>query len=284
MHSYQQAFYELKEALNALYDANEATAITHALLEHITGRSKLQRLLEKDTCFDDNQERQYIEAKEKLLKGFPLQYTTGVQWFDNLPFYVNEHVLIPRPETEELVDWIVEDWKHEKELAIIDIGTGSGNIPISIKLKMPDAYVFGCDLSNEALKVARINAKSFNAVVDLFEFDMAKETSWEQLKLYDVIVSNPPYIPMEEKEIIDSNVKEFEPNMALFAPENDPFFFYKMIAENGKAHLKKGGVIYCEFHRDFGKETKAVFENCGYTVMLRKDMHGNDRMLKAYFS
>jgi release factor glutamine methyltransferase len=279
---YSAAFQKLKKSLTGLYDEGEATAIAHDVMEYITGYNKLQRLSEKEKLFDEGQQRQFEEAEARLLHGEPLQYITGTQWFLGRPFQVNKHVLIPRPETEELVTWVAEEWKGSTDISILDIGTGSGCIPISLKLLMPAAIVSSCDVSSDALETAKKNAASLGAEMNFVDIDFLNESNWQQLQKYDVIVSNPPYIPVSEQETLDKNVREFEPATALFVPDGDPLIFYRRIALFGKSHLKDGGAIYCELHRDYAEKTKGLFEQMGYTnTTLRNDMHGNMRMLKA---
>lgn len=283
MLSYQQAFYNLKDALQAVYAAGEATFIAHAILEEITQKTKLERLSEKDSLLSPDQQARWEQAKIQLLEGTPLQYVTGVQWFLGMPFLVNQQVLIPRPETEELVQWIAADQKYKAAPAILDIGTGSGCIPIALKHKLPAARVTSCDISDSALQVAMQNAARLGATIDFHLLDFLREDTWASLDAYDVIVSNPPYIPFGEKEALDKNVRDFEPHTALFVPSDDALLFYRRIAVFGKTHLKPEGAIYCELHRDYAVETKNFFAAMGYNNLeLRKDMDGNLRMLKAW--
>ncbi|MGN6568831.1 MAG: peptide chain release factor N(5)-glutamine methyltransferase [Flavipsychrobacter sp.] len=283
MLSYNDAFYGLLNKLKQLYDDYESAAIAHEVMHHITGRDKLQRILEKDTLFTEAEQASFELLQTELLKGKPLQYATGHSWFMGRRYTVNEHVLIPRPETEELVDWIVQDAKENTSaLSILDIGTGSGCIPISLKLDMPEANVSSCDVSKAALSVAKENARQLQAEIGLIETDFLDEQQRARLGKYDVIVSNPPYIPVSEKEQLHKNVKDFEPSLALFVPADDALLFYRTIAAFGKTHLNAGGSIYCELHVDYAIATQQLFEQQGYqSVEVRKDMHGNLRMLKA---
>lgn len=276
------AFYVLKQELERIYDASEAAAIAHEVLEYITGLGKLQRISAKDEQLTMEQLELFNNARSRLMTGEPLQYVTGIQWFMGKPFQVNKHVLIPRPETEELVQWIADEHKTKTGISILDIGTGSGCIPISLKLKLSHALVTSCDISTDALTIAQSNARKLEADVQFVELDFLHETQWAHLKKFDVIVSNPPYIPKSEEASLDKNVRDFEPGMALFVPDNDALLFYRKIAMFGKTHLKPEGAIYCELHRDYAKATQVMFEQMGYaSVVLKKDMHGNDRMLKA---
>ncbi|RYD57063.1 MAG: peptide chain release factor N(5)-glutamine methyltransferase [Sphingobacteriales bacterium] len=279
--TYNDAFYQLLAPLKLVYDEREAAAIAHEALEHLTGLKKLDRIIKKDEQLSDKQQLQYEIMKTDLAAGKPLQYVTGTAWFMGRPFKVDSNVLIPRPETEELVSWIAGDYfKQSPEL--LDIGTGSGCIPISLKLALPDSIIYSCDVSADALAIAEENAGRLEVEVELFQLDFLNEAQREVLSAFDVIVSNPPYIPQSEAANIHTNVKDHEPHLALFVPNDDPLLFYRAIASFGKTHLKSGGAIYCELHADHAKETEELFRSKGYgDVTLRTDMHGNPRMLKA---
>lgn len=283
MLSYNGAFYELLNKLKGLYDDYESAAIAHEVMHHVTGRDKLQRILEKDTSFSAAELSSFELMQAELLRGKPLQYVIGHAWFMGRRYKVNEHVLIPRPETEELVDWVVQDMKDaDKTISILDIGTGSGCIPISLKLELPKAIVSSCDVSSNAIVVAKENARQLQADINVLETDFLDADKRRALGQYDIIVSNPPYIPAGEKEQLHKNVKDFEPSVALFVPNDDALLFYRAIAAFGKEHLNKEGSIYCELHVDYAMATKQLFEDMGYSyVEVRKDMHGNLRMLKA---
>lgn len=282
MHTLGQAFYDLKNELASIYDEREATAISHEILNHITGLSKLDRLMSKDEQLSELEELQYEEARKQLAAGRPLQYIMGKAWFMEQEYEVNEHVLIPRPETEELVHWIVEDNKHNTHISIIDVGTGSGIIPTSLKRAMPEADITAIDISEAALEVASRNATRDGAAIRFIGMDILDREQQNNTGLYDVIVSNPPYIPVSEKVNMHSNVKDHEPSIALFVPDDDALLFYREIAQYGKTHLKPHGRIYCELEVNHAVETKLLFEQMGYVdVEIRKDMHDNWRMIKA---
>ena len=281
MLSYGEAFYQLKNELQSLYDAQEAAAIAHELLYSITGLDKMERLMQKDTLFSEEQQARFESGKSDLLAGKPLQYVTGTAWFIGREFKVNDHVLIPRPETEELVGWIINDCKDKKDISILDIGTGSGCIPISLQLALPNAFITSCDISGEAIEVAKETARKLGADVSFIKTDFLNQKMWYNFEQYDVIVSNPPYIPQNEYEQMHTNVRDHEPSLALFVPNDDALLFYRNIAEFGREHLKPNGIIYCELHKDYAKESEKMFNQKGYDTELRKDMHGNDRMLKA---
>jgi release factor glutamine methyltransferase len=281
MLTYNAAFYELKNDLQRLYEEREAAAIAHEVMEHVTGLDKMKRLVEKDVTFTEEQQQLYNEASSSLLTGMPLQYVLGHAWFMGRQFRVDSNVLIPRPETEELVQWIVDD-QGNKNISILDIGTGSGCIPVSLKMELPESIVTTCDISEEAIEVARKNARLLGADLEFLRGDFLSHIFRRQLPHYDVIVSNPPYIPIAEKETLDKNVRDFEPELALFVPDEDALLFYRHIAQFGKEHLNENGTVYCELHIEYAIATGELFKDQGYTdVTVRKDMHGNLRMLKA---
>ena len=281
MQYYQQAFFNLKDKLLALYDEHESAAIAHELLEYITGLTKIQRLVNKSDQLSESQELLLSTSTAALLKGKPLQYVTGQCWFMGKLFAVNEHVLIPRPETEELVQLIVNKNKnHTDALKILDIGTGSGCIAIMLKMQLQNACITACDISTRALMMAAKNASDLSAEVDFVCLDFLEPKNWTCLDKYDVLVSNPPYIPESQQRMMHTNVKDYEPGLALFVLDNDPLLFYRTIAAFGKDHLADKGTIYCEIEQSYGEDCKKLFVTAGYSdVQVIKDMHMNDRML-----
>jgi release factor glutamine methyltransferase len=295
MITYNDAFYQLKGKLQPLYDANEAAAIAHMLLEFITGLNKLDRLTKKDTPFTQRQQDIFTEKSKELGKGKPIQYVTNSAWFMGREFIVNESVLIPRPETEELVQWIIDETKGKEKLRILDIGSGSGCIGITLSRLSPYAVVTCVDISREALDVIQTNIewvlndeeKNRHAEnIRLVALDFLNEAIRnKELGRYDIIVSNPPYITRSERRKLHPNVKNFEPEEALFVPDTDALIFYRAIALFGKEHLKQEGQIYCELDAGRAIDCKTLFEEAGYkSVTLKNDMHGNPRMLKASLS
>jgi release factor glutamine methyltransferase len=255
------------------------------VMENITQLSKIDRLMSKEQLLSSSQQNEWDYILDELLQGKPMQYVLGKCYFMGKEFLVNENVLIPRPETEELVIWILNDWAQDKEgKSIFEIGTGSGCIPISLQAEWPEAQINACDVSLGALAVAQKNASHLEQDINFFEQNILDKSLWHHLPQYDIIVSNPPYIPIKEITTMEANVHEHEPHLALFVADTDRFLFYRIIAQLGKTKLKEGGAIYCEIHRDFPEETKAVFEAEGYTnIELRKDMHDNWRMIKAEY-
>jgi release factor glutamine methyltransferase len=246
--------------------------------------TKTERLVKKGQALTDAQELSFYTAFEELRSGKPLQYVTNFAWFLGNKYYVDPAVLIPRPETEELVFWVVEYAVRLAErgegLKILDIGTGSGCIPISLKQKLPAAYITSCDISAAALEVARQNTTSLGVDIHLILLDFLDSTTWGDLANYDIIVSNPPYIPVSERERLHINVREYEPATALFVPHDDALVFYGAIATFAKTHLRTGGAMFLEIDNGHAIETRDLFKDHGFeTAELRKDMFGNDRML-----
>lgn len=232
------------------------------------------------------------DIKNRLLQSEPVQYVVGFAWFYGLKFKVNNTVLIPRPETEELVEWILETvgsrqlavGNGQYQVRILDIGTGSGCIPVTLKVKNPNLDVSAIDISEGALITASRNAYRHNVDVDFKKTDILNEKDWEQLGQFDVIVSNPPYIPHAEKALMSDNVLAHEPHLALFVEDNDPLIFYKKIAEFAKKHLSTEGILFFECNEFNAHEVLTLLKNNGFKeAELRKDMSGSDRMIKANF-
>jgi release factor glutamine methyltransferase len=279
MPTYTEAFQSLRAALQPLYDAGESAAIARMFLQQTTGFSYTQGIA-RDTPIPPLTAGMIARGQEELVKGRPVQYVLGRAEFLGQSFLVDERVLIPRPETEELVSWIVEEWKGQQNLVITDVGTGSGCIPVSLSLEITGATVYTCDVSAPALELARQNSERLEARVRFAQLDFLQRDEWQKLKPSHVIVSNPPYIL--DSEVLHPNVRDHEPSVALFVPGTDPLVFYRALADFGKNYLLSGGAIYCETHSDHGEPTKAVFTDAGYSdVVLRKDLDGRDRMIRA---
>jgi len=226
------------------------------------------------------------QTLKRLKSQEPIQYIIGSTEFYGLPFHVNKHVLIPRPETEELVEWILDEIKEErqktkdKSLQILDIGTGSGCIPIALKKNLPLTNISAIDVSKEALKVAKKNAQLNEVEILLLEKNILNTEQLDQT--YDIIVSNPPYVRELEKVEIKNNVLENEPHLALFVEDHDPLIFYRKIAELARVHLKEGGMLFFEINQYLGKEMLEMLHLFGFqNVVLKKDLFGNNRMIKA---
>jgi len=271
---------QFKTELAGQYENIELSSLLSILFEHITGWNQINQVVNKD----ENLTQSHIDALQNALKelkeGRPIQYITGKAWFMGNNLLVNENVLIPRPETEELVDWITEYATIiDKPLQIMDIGTGSGCIAISLKLALPNCMIAGLDISEEALVVAKENAKQLNAEISWMQENIL-DTTYLPNK-FDIIVSNPPYIPFKENVNMQVQVKNFEPSIALFVTNEDPLIFYRTIARLGKQYLNPNGQLFFEMHYDQGKALLALFDEMGYHAELRQDMFGKDRMLRA---
>lgn len=286
----------LRQELCINYDENEAGNIASSVLENITGLNKSIRFVKKEEPLNVHQLHHLTEIHHRLLHNEPVQYALGEAHFYGLKLFVDKHVLIPRPETEELVDWIIKDVKtsgkdvferkafeadETTQLKILDVGTGSGCIALALKNSMPKAEVWACDVSDEALAVARRNGSELDIRVDFVGVDFLNEEQRKQLPTVDIIVSNPPYIPFRDKDAMHPNVIDYEPHTALFVPNDEALIFYQALADFGKHRLYANGSIYAEIHEDLAKEVMQVFEKENYKVEFKKDMQGKDRMIKA---
>jgi release factor glutamine methyltransferase len=273
----------LISTLTELFDEREASSISSLVMERLTGMPKSLRILNKTGSFSLNQEELFQYYLSELMKFRPVQYVMGEAWFGPFPFFVDENVLIPRPETEELTEWLIQDTTlKESGTSVLDIGTGSGCIAVYIKKKRKDFKVAGLDISSAALEIARKNSQLNEADVDFILCDIMDTKQWSSLTSTDIIISNPPYIPLKQKEFLDKHVRDSEPSLALFAPDEDPILFYKIIGDIAKQKLLPGGVIFLEIHHDFSKEIMDWYEKNGFSLELKKDFSGKNRMIKAF--
>ena len=269
---------KIHNALSDGYTAGEIKALTRIIATELLGVSQMAFFLKDDIALTAGQQAQLDNAIERLKKQEPIQYILGYSDFCSLRFKVTPATLIPRPETSELVEWVASEFTGNG--SILDIGTGSGCIAVSLAHKLPQSKVTAWDISNDALAVATENSKANNCPVEFKQVDiLAYQPNGEQ---FDIIVSNPPYIKENEKNIMHSNVLDWEPHTALFVPDNDPLLFYRAIAKKGLSLLKPGGRLYFEINRAHGKETMEMLAALGYTsIELRKDFADNDRMIRA---
>ena len=268
----------INEKLSGYCTPDEAHALTRIIATELLGVSQMAFYLKDDITLTAEQQTQLESAIERLQKHEPIQYIQGYSNFCGLRFKVTPATLIPRPETSELVEWIaIESTGNE---SILDIGTGSGCIAISLANKLPQSKVTAWDISPEALAIAAENSKA-NGCTVLFE--QADILSYEPTEAqFDIIASNPPYIKESEKSAMHSNVLDWEPHTALFVPDSDPLLFYRAIAKKGLQMLAPNGTLYFEINRAHGAETAELLANYGYkNIELRKDISGNDRMIKA---
>ena len=270
----------LKKQLAGQYESVELNPILSILIEHITGWDQVQQVIHKDHSISEAQALAFETAATELIAGRPIQYITGKAWFMGEAYTVNEQVLIPRPETEELVEWVIEYAAIKgKALSILDIGTGSGCIAIAIKKALPDAIVSAIDISTSALKIAEGNASALNANIEWIALDILNTAFLPGQ--YDVIISNPPYIPMQEMKNMELQVKDHEPNIALFVPNEDPLVFYKAIARLAKLHLSTNGQLFFEIHYDQGDALIKLLDEMHFHAELRTDLFEKDRMVRA---
>lgn len=269
--------------LTVNYGVGEIDALVTTSIHHVLGYSKTEILQKKEENLNQSDLLKLYDLAKELKKNLPLQYVLGEAWFYNLKFKVNPFVLIPRPETEELVELILKDEK--KPLSVLDLGTGSGCISVSLKKNLPEAVVAACDISKEALDLARSNAKLNSVDVRFFEYDILdpKETRADILGTYDVIVSNPPYIKLSEKDKMEKNVLDHEPHLALFVDGTDEIIFYKRIIDLGADSLNAGGMLYFELNPLTSGDVKEyAFQSTLFKeVELLKDMSGAQRFLRA---
>ncbi|WP_264553729.1 peptide chain release factor N(5)-glutamine methyltransferase [Flavobacterium sp. N2038] len=269
--------------LSPFYDAYEAESFFYLILEDKHKLRQIDLALNHELNFAENDFVVWNSLLAQLKKEVPIQYLLGKTSFYGLDFEVNENVLIPRPETEELVDWIINENKgidKSKEIKILDIGTGSGCIAISLAKNLPNAKVYAIDVSKKALETAKLNAVNNKVEVTFMLKDVLQ---LEVLKSdYDIIVSNPPYVRNLEKVEIKKNVLDYEPHLALFVEDNNALIFYKKIAELAQKNLLENGQLYFEINQYLGQETKNMLEEMNFkNTELRKDIYDNDRMIKG---
>ena len=302
-------FYKnFREQLRTIYDERESANITDWVFESIANIKRIDRVTHKDQEMIGSTVGKLNDVLEQLLTNRPVQYILGEAWFYKMKLFVNEHVLIPRPETEELVEWVVEEIRNKEseirnkeiakltthnsplttdnsqQLTILDIGTGSGCIAIALKKELPAVSVSAIEISEKALQIARHNAQDQKVKIEFKQLDFLDDNLWTSLPSFNIIVSNPPYIPGNEKNKLAKNVVEHEPHIALFVNDNDPFIFYRKIAAFADEHLHEKGKVFVEVHEDCAKEVEQIFELKNFITDIKKDMFGRERMIKAYKS
>ena len=281
------------ETLKTIYPITEIDSFFFLLLEEYLGFRRVDIVLKSDFKINQKTLNLLQSATKQLEQEVPLQYIIGKTEFYGLPFAVNKHVLIPRPETEELVAWVVSESSRfktfntstkqtteTKQLKILDIGTGSGCIPVSLKKQLPFAEISAIDISNDALTVAKKNAVLNNVDIHFILQDILKTVALDQH--YDIIISNPPYVRELEKKELKNNVLKNEPHVALFVENDNPLIFYAKIAELAKKYLNKNGLLFFEINQYLGTETIDLVNKKGLkNIQLKKDMFGNDRIIVA---
>ncbi len=264
------------------YPETEIHSFFHLLIENTLNFSRVDIALNLTKLIEEDNLSFLKKATLSLKKHKPIQYIIGESDFFGLKFYVNKNVLIPRPETEELVDWIINSKKNNEKIEILDIGTGSGCIAISLAKNIVNSKIHAYDISKKALKIAKKNALRNNVQIQFTENDILKT---DQLSSnFDIIVSNPPYVRKMEAEMMKRNVLDNEPRMALFVENNNPLIFYNKIADLAKKYLKKNGELYFEINQYLADETVVLLKKKGFTkIELKKDFLGNNRMIRAQF-
>ncbi len=299
MKTIKDVFADYKQELIQLYDINEVEALTLLTISEVCNlsKAKIKAFPEIEVAQDQNEKLEDILTR--LRTGEPIQYILGHTEFYGLNFKVNPSVLIPRPETEELVDWVIETVGIEQLAVsygqltignILDIGTGSGCIAIILKRNLPTFNISAIDISTEALKTAKENAKLNEVEVEFIKADILNLNSPLAnhsliTSHYSLIISNPPYVTLHDKTQMQANVTDFEPHRALFVPENDPLIFYNAIADFAAKNLVKDGLLFFEINENYGDETVKLLIHKGFkNIELRKDMSGRDRMIKAVLS
>jgi release factor glutamine methyltransferase len=272
----------IRKELHSLYPQHEVESLIRLIFRHLKNYSLTDIILKSDERLSPAETSAVVEIVNRLKKSEPVQYILGETDFYGLKLKVKPGVLIPRPETEELVDWIIRS--EENPASILDIGTGSGCIAICLKKAFPCAVVTACDISPVALSAARENADLNHQEISFMESDILdRGTFLSKINKFDIIVSNPPYIRVSEEACMQPNVLSYEPHLALFVPDNDPLLFYNAIADFARQNLKPGGRLYLEINEAMGGGMQQLLSGSGsFKVTLRKDLQGKDRMIRAY--
>ena len=278
--TYAQLKAVFEKELKGFYSSDEIKNFFYYVTDGLLQVPKITILSKPENQIDENNSQRILNILEGLKKKIPVQYLIGKAFFCEMWLEVNPSVLIPRQETEELVDWVIHDNKGKK-LNILDVCTGSGCIALALKKNMPKCNVTAIDISEEALETASHNAENLGIEIELIEEDMLDLSGDLKASSFDVIVSNPPYIAEADKKHVQDNVLEYEPHLALFVPNNDPLVFYKAIAEFAKGN---NVMLYFEIYEDSGEELKEMLQKMDFkNIELRKDINGKDRMLKCIY-
>jgi release factor glutamine methyltransferase len=274
---------QFKESLSQLYPSNEIDSLFRWAIAHVLRIPYSHTIAYKDIKITNTQEDAIKTIAKRLQNAEPIQYIVGETEFFGLPFFVTSDVLIPRPETEELVEWIVADTKQANQpIRIADLGTGSGCIAVSLAKNIASSRITAIDVSPNALEVAKRNAYNNKALVQFILQDILQIKKGDLNEQFDVIVSNPPYVCENEKPIINANVLQHEPHLALFVSDDNPLQFYQAIANIAQSYLALHGVVYVEINHLFALETEQLFHQYGFSTQLKKDLSGKDRMIKAW--
>lgn len=271
----------IRKELAGIYSVEEIESLIFLIFGKVKGYSRTRFLLARDENLtpDDLDRIKQIVSRLKLHE--PIQYILGETEFFGLPFYSVPGVLIPRPETEELVQWIIQENQHPEPI-IMDIGTGSGCIAVSLRKNILKSTVLACDISPFCIETTRRNAELNQTEVSVLNYDILTNSPEVDFPKLDIIVSNPPYVRTSEKMLMNKNVLDYEPQLALFVPDGDPLIFYKLIADFAQIHLNNGGRIYFEINEAFGKECSEMLQDRGFSeIVLKKDIHDKHRMIRS---
>ncbi len=284
MKTVKEVYSRFKQELTGHYDASELTAVTQLVLSTVTGQSNARLRAYPDAELSEIQLDHIGRILQSLKNGTPVQYALGTAEFYGLSFKVTPDVLIPRPETEELVQWVLQEAGkyHNKRPAVLDIGTGSGCIAVSVKKNHAGAQVTALDISAGALEVARYNAAGNQADITFLQADILNLLPDAWVGQYDLMISNPPYVTQADKQLMHQRVTDYEPHTALFVPEDNPLLFYRAIADFALRNLVNGGLLFFEVNESLGQQTVELLQTKGFSkVELRQDLSGRDRMVKA---
>ncbi|MHC2992739.1 protoporphyrinogen oxidase [Pontibacter sp. HJ8] len=278
----QQTSQYIRESIQAVYPEPEAGAIAQLVLEHVLQKSRVQLSLGQQEEVSAEQEQQVRQAVERLKLQEPVQYVLGVAHFYGLELMVDERVLIPRPETEELVDLVVREHKGRQNLQVLDICTGSGCIPLALAANLQANKVYGLEISEGALQVARANGARYKLPVEWLQQDVFDPIPGIAPRSLDIITSNPPYVLEQEKALMRPNVLQYEPHLALFVPDTDPLKYYRRIAELGHTLLKEGGRLYFEINEEYGEAVRQLLLQTGFEqAEVVQDLFNKNRIVKA---
>jgi release factor glutamine methyltransferase len=270
-----------RTVLASRYAENEARIITDWVLEDLAQIKRSDLIIHPDLELPESAILQLKQALEQLNIGKPVQYVLGKARFDGSDFLVNESVLIPRPETEELVLWAAETAQERNLLHALDVGTGSGCIAVSLKKKLPELNVTALDVSTEALNIATENASRIGVPIDFLHLDFLNQSSWKDLPAIDLLISNPPYIPVTEKQELSEHVREHEPSMALFVPDDQPLLFYEALCKFAATRMQENGAVLLETHEKWQSDVVHLFRINGMETYGRNDLYGRPRMVRA---
>jgi release factor glutamine methyltransferase len=269
------------QQLQQIYSTHEAANITDMCFEKIAGITKSDVIKNPDFNLSAIYFKNLEAALAELLLYKPVQYVLGEAWFYKLKFKVDESVLIPRPETEELVNEVFDFIKYNSSKKIVDIGTGSGCIPISIKKEFPENIITAVDVDEKAIAIATQNATTHQTEINFVQMNFLNKNNWNVFEKFDIVISNPPYIPIAEKELMDKNVISYEPHLALYVPDEKPLLFYEAIALFSKMHLAENGKVFMEVHENLANEVANVFSEHQFQTEIKKDIFEKERMVMA---